>query len=227
MSALDRWSERRRRVAEAEAVEATEAAGQGELAPSPAAPDPEREAELAGNRAAAEAVDLDALRPGSDLGPFFREGVPEALRARALKALWRSDPVFANIDRLCDYDDDFRAASMVPGAIQSAWQAGRGYLFPDDAEGDDASGERADENENEDEGRTEGGSAHDGADASTNEPPVGDARPAVPPPEPVAATTPGSVLPANASSAATPEAPGTDEPKRRATAPSLRARLGV
>ena len=143
MSALDRWSERKRRVAESEA-EAARAAGATERGvPDPGVPDPEREAVLAANREAAEAVDLDALKPGADLAAFFRDGVPEALRRQALKAMWRSDPVFANVDRLCDYDDDFRAASKVPAAIQSAWQAGRGYLFPEDeAKPDSTAAER-------------------------------------------------------------------------------------
>jgi hypothetical protein len=39
----------------------------------------------------------------------MREGVPEALRNRALRKLWLSDPVLANLDGLNDYDEDFVA----------------------------------------------------------------------------------------------------------------------
>ena len=138
--ALARWSERRRRVAETEG-----------RAPDPSPPaEDDRAAALAANREAAEAIDVDALRPGADVSAFLREGVPDALRRRALRTMWRSDPVFANVDRLCDYDDDFRDPKMVLETLQSAWQAGRGYLFPeddaeadteDDAEADTAGGE--------------------------------------------------------------------------------------
>ena len=65
---------------------------------------------------------------------FLRRGVPEALKRRAFRALWRSDPVFGNLDRLNDYDEDFRAPSIAMKVFQSAWQAGRGYAFPEDSE---------------------------------------------------------------------------------------------
>ena len=146
--ALARWSERRRRVAEADGTTAVGAAdGAKEGAPSaPPGPEPceatrRREADREANRAAAEAIDVDALGPGADVSVLLREGVPDALRRRALGALWRSDPVFANVDRLCDYDDDFRDPRMVLEVLQSAWQAGRGYLVAeDDAEDDGEDG---------------------------------------------------------------------------------------
>ena len=120
--AFARWSERRRQVAEAEAP------------PPPSDPEAEEAARAAleRNREAAEALDVEALGPGSDVSALLREGVPDALRRTALKALWRSDPVFANVDRLCDYDDDFRDPKMILATLQSAWQAGRGYLFADE-----------------------------------------------------------------------------------------------
>ena len=119
-----RWSERRRRVRE-EADEPTPIERDEEQ-------DTEREAMLARNREAAEAVDLDGIDEATDMSVFLREGVPDLLRRQALRRLWRSNPVFANVDRLNDYDENFADPSRTLATFQSAWQAGRGYLFPDD-----------------------------------------------------------------------------------------------
>ena len=117
--ALSRWSRRKRGVAP-EAAEAS---------PEPTAPEPEVSPEvLEANRAAAEAVDLETIGRGSDMSVFERAGVPDWLRRRAFAALWRSDPVFANLDGLNDYDEDFASPSLVMKTFKSAWQAGRGYL---------------------------------------------------------------------------------------------------
>ncbi len=53
--------------------------------------------------------DIDSLDGDSDYTAFLREGVPEDLKHRALRKLWRSDPVLANLDGLNDYDEDFGA----------------------------------------------------------------------------------------------------------------------
>jgi hypothetical protein len=51
--------------------------------------------------------DIETLEKDSDYTPFLAEGVPEAIRKLALRKLWASDPVLANIDGLNDYDEDF------------------------------------------------------------------------------------------------------------------------
>ena len=56
------------------------------------------------------------------------------LRRKALRQLWRFDPVFANVDRLNDYDENFADPSRVMATLQSAWQAGRGYVFPEEGQ---------------------------------------------------------------------------------------------
>lgn len=85
-------------------------------------------AELAANREAAEAVDLEALDSDSDFSVFLKEGVPEILKKRAMSVLWRSNPVLANVDGLVDYDDDFGSPDLLMKTFKSAYQAGRGYL---------------------------------------------------------------------------------------------------
>ena len=51
--------------------------------------------------------DVETLEKDSDYTPFLAEGVPEALRKLALRKLWASDPILANLDGLNDYDEDF------------------------------------------------------------------------------------------------------------------------
>ncbi|MCV6596861.1 MAG: DUF3306 domain-containing protein [Mangrovicoccus sp.] len=114
---LSRWSARKR-------AEATPPAPEAEPSPQ-AAPDP---TELEANRAAAEAVDLDSLDKDSDLSVFLRDGVPDLLRNAALQKVWRSNPVFANLDELVDYGEDFGRKDLILESFKSAWQAGRGYL---------------------------------------------------------------------------------------------------
>lgn len=76
---------------------------------------PEAEPRLPQAQEAAETVrledlpDIDSLTYGSDFTVFLREGVPEELKRLALRKLWRSDPVLANLDGLNDYDLDYRA----------------------------------------------------------------------------------------------------------------------
>jgi hypothetical protein len=48
--------------------------------------------------------DIETLTYESDFSMFLREGVPERLKQAALRKLWLSNPVFANLDGLNDYD---------------------------------------------------------------------------------------------------------------------------
>lgn len=121
---LSRWSRRkqavREGVEEAPVLETAEPLAELDEAETV---DPE----LAANRAAAEAVDLDSLTAQSDLSVFMKRGVPKALKSAALRKLWSTDPVFAVLDGLNDYDEDFRVADTVVSQFQSAWEVGKGY----------------------------------------------------------------------------------------------------
>lgn len=77
-------------------------------------------------------VDFDALNYESDYGRFMKEGVPETIRRRALKQLYRSNPILANVDGLNDYDDDFTDAALAVEVLQTAYKVGRGYLTDED-----------------------------------------------------------------------------------------------
>ena len=50
--------------------------------------------------------DIESLDGESDFTPFLQQGVPEHLHRLALRKLWTSDPVLANLDGLIDYDPD-------------------------------------------------------------------------------------------------------------------------
>ncbi len=122
----DFWSRRRAAVqAEAEA----------EAAALHAAEDARAEAERA--RAEVEKTDAelledlglpdpDTLKPGDDFAAFMQKQVPERLRRRALRRLWTSNPVLANLDGLLDYNDDFTDAATVLPDMRTAYEVGRG-----------------------------------------------------------------------------------------------------
>ena len=57
--------------------------------------------------------DIESLDANSDYTAFLQDGVPEELQRLALRTLWRSDPVLANLDGLNDYDEDFGAAMRI------------------------------------------------------------------------------------------------------------------
>lgn len=120
----DFWS--RRRAAVAAEAQADEAARATEA-------QAEEEARLA------ERTDEDLLE---DLGlpepevmerpeqvqALLREAVPQRLKTRALRRLWRLNPILANVDGLVDYGEDFTDAAMVVENMQTVYQVGKGMF---------------------------------------------------------------------------------------------------
>jgi hypothetical protein len=121
---LSRWSRRKLAAREQAASQPVPDRPPEEDAETIAA----RNAELQANRDAAEAIDLDRLDEKTDFSVFMKEGVPELLRRQAMAVLWRSNPVFANVDGLVDYGEDYGRPELIMKTFKSAWQAGRGYL---------------------------------------------------------------------------------------------------
>jgi hypothetical protein len=72
--------------------------------------------------------DPESLKLGDDFKAFMSKAVPEHLRKRALRKLWRSNPVLACVDGLNDYDDDYLAGSTGQGVIKTGYQVGKGML---------------------------------------------------------------------------------------------------
>ncbi len=81
---------------------------------------------------------IDSLTPDSDFTPFLADRVPEFIRRRALSVLWRSNPVFANLDGLNDYDEDFNIIDkLINIAKDSSYRVGKGYASDDEDEGEE------------------------------------------------------------------------------------------
>ncbi|WP_171210627.1 DUF3306 domain-containing protein [Ruegeria sp. HKCCA5426] len=72
--------------------------------------------------------DPDQLQAGDDVSGFMAKAVPDRLRRRALRRLWRLNPVLANVDGLVDYGEDYTDAACVIENLQTAYQVGKGML---------------------------------------------------------------------------------------------------
>lgn len=120
----DFWSRRKAAVqAEAEAEVATVEARA--LAEQQAALEEKSDAEIL---AEFNLPDPDQLQAGDDVSGFMAKAVPDRLRRRALRRLWRLNPVLANVDGLVDYGEDYTDAACVIENLQTAYQVGKGML---------------------------------------------------------------------------------------------------
>ena len=120
----DFWARRKAKV-EAETLAEQAAVEQLVLAEQNAVLEEKTDAELL------EELDLpdpDTLVMGDDFSVFMSKTVPDRIRRRALRILWRSNPVLANVDMLVDYGEDFTDAAMAVENIQTAYQVGKGML---------------------------------------------------------------------------------------------------
>ena len=120
----DFWSRRKAAVqaeaeTELEVIEASAVADQ--QAELDAKPDHEILAEF-------NLPDPDHLQLGDDVSGFMSQAIPDRLRRRALRRLWRLNPVLANVDGLVDYGEDYTDAACVIENIQTAYQVGKGML---------------------------------------------------------------------------------------------------
>jgi Protein of unknown function (DUF3306) len=126
---LARWS-RLKRKAQAEPRSA--GARSGTAQPRTAEADPQAPTHTA--PAAAEPIEelppIETLGKDSDYTPFMRADVPDALRNEALRKLWQSDPVFANLDGLVDYAEDFGAAFKLGGVVATVYRVLEGMPGP-------------------------------------------------------------------------------------------------
>lgn len=120
----DFWSRRKAAVqAEAEAEEVALQVAETERAQAELAEKSDEDilAEL-------DLPDPDTLKMGDDVTGFMQDVVPARLRHRALRRLWRLNPVLANVDGLVDYGEDYTDAACVIENLQTAYQVGKGML---------------------------------------------------------------------------------------------------
>ncbi len=140
---LSRWSRRKRGGGATPVIEARvtppEAAPAGEppSAPSPpAVRDGGETGQPTEDGAPPDLPDIESLDKDSDYTGFLNKGVPEQLQKRALRKLWRSNPVFGFRDGLDDYDENFGKyfSAAFTGAVKTAYKVGKGYVSSEEEE---------------------------------------------------------------------------------------------
>jgi len=72
--------------------------------------------------------DPDTLENPEDIRAFLAKAPLQRLKMRALRRMWRLNPVLANLDGLLDYGEDFTDSAMVIENMQTAYQVGKGML---------------------------------------------------------------------------------------------------
>ena len=120
---LSRWSRRKAEARQTEAQQAKEVLGHEQAQP-PSAPEP-AEPDAIDPR---DLPDIDSLTAESDFTVFMRKGVPPELRQQALRKLWRSSPVLANLDGLLEYGEDYTHIGRGGTSVRTAYQVGRGFV---------------------------------------------------------------------------------------------------
>jgi len=69
-----------------------------------------------------------AIEDETALDRFLSGDMPERLRQMALRRLWRLNPLFAVVDDMVEYGEDYTDAATVIDGMQTAYSAGKGYL---------------------------------------------------------------------------------------------------
>lgn len=72
--------------------------------------------------------DPATLKPGDDFAAFLKDAVPDRIKKVALRKLWTSNPILANVDGLLDYGEDFTDAAVGAGVVETTYQVGKGML---------------------------------------------------------------------------------------------------
>jgi len=75
-----------------------------------------------------ELPDPQEVEEEAGLERFFDGKTPERLRQLALRRLWRINPFFGVVDEMVEYGEDYTDAATVIEGMQTAYQAGKGYL---------------------------------------------------------------------------------------------------
>lgn len=126
---LGRWSRlKRERAAVEDRRDQPEQEGEAadaEMVPAPAADIPSDE-RAEGDGEPLDLPPIDSLGKDSDFTVFMKEGVPEELRRQALRKLWLTDPVLANLDGLLEYGEDFSEPWRTGSVVKTLYRVGKG-----------------------------------------------------------------------------------------------------
>ena len=71
--------------------------------------------------------DPETMKAGDDFKAFLAKTVPEHIRKRALRKLWVSNPILANLDGMNEYDDDFTLATSALEKFATNYVVGKGF----------------------------------------------------------------------------------------------------
>ncbi|RPG58386.1 MAG: DUF3306 domain-containing protein [Flavobacteriales bacterium TMED235] len=71
--------------------------------------------------------DPEKMKAGDDFKVFLTKTVPEHIKKRALRKLWVSNPVLANLDGMNEYDDDFTLATSALEEFATNYVVGKGF----------------------------------------------------------------------------------------------------
>lgn len=120
---LARWSRRKAQESEPEDRQPVAEEAQPETETETGAPStPESEAP------AEPLPDPETLGRDADWTRFLKRDVPAELRVKALRRLWRLDPVYANLDGLVDYAEDYNGPQFTGKPVKTLFKVGRGML---------------------------------------------------------------------------------------------------
>lgn len=124
VSTQDFWS-RRRAAVEREERKAKRAEEDAVRWDAEAALEEKTDAEIL---AELDLPEPENLKAGDDFSAFMSQAVPDRIRRRALRVLWRANPLLANLDELLEYGEDYTDSATVVENLQTAYQVGRGML---------------------------------------------------------------------------------------------------
>jgi Protein of unknown function (DUF3306) len=137
---LARWSQRKSAARRGSALPAesdvaavppaadSEQAARDPHQEKPAAPPASAEAPPAAAEPLPQLPPIEELTFQSDFTVFMAKNVPEALKRAALRKLWTSDPVLANLDGLNDYCEDHHLIDTSITLDQTSYKVGKGYF---------------------------------------------------------------------------------------------------
>ena len=71
--------------------------------------------------------DPETMKTGDNFKEFLKKNVPEHVKKRALRKLWLTNPIFANLDGMNEYDEDFTLATSALEEFATNYVVGKGF----------------------------------------------------------------------------------------------------
>ena len=127
---LSRWSARKTQISRAEGIQKDDPQQQSEADAAGADQESNEEAALTDIELLNKykLPDPNDITEEAGLDRFFDGKIPERLKQMALRRLWRINPLFGIVDEMVEYGEDYTDAATVIDGMQTAYQAGKGYL---------------------------------------------------------------------------------------------------